>query len=147
MDLRAADDQRHVAAVAIAVERGLGGRVLGADDRHLLLHVAVGFAVVVVTFGRSSPARPAGWAGRRSRSRRRRAGRTLGLLGHHHELALLAAHGQHALVEAQRDLLARRNAAVVLEALLARWLVALDGERVAADLDQVGVEKNSMPAG
>src|SRR5207342_2515227 len=54
------------------------------------------------------------------------------------EAAALAVESVDAVVERQRDLLARRDAAVVLERVLTRRLVVLYGKGIAADLDQVG---------
>ena len=56
-----------------------------------------------------------------------------------------AAHAEHALVEPDVELFLRRHAAVVLDRVLARRLVALDGKRIAADLDQFGRREELHP--
>ena len=124
--------------MSIAVEGSLGGRVLGADDDDALLHVGIGLPVVVGELGKFL-------------ARHAEAVREVEEAGGHDdvpaavhaargldaEIALTAVHAAHRFVEPDVHLLASRHATVVLDALLARRLVALHRKGMAADLDQV----------
>ena len=132
-------DERHLGAVTMAVERGLRGRVLGADDRDLLPDVAVWLGVVVRDLGKvlAWHVQPVRHIEEADRDDHVAAG-VLPLVSDDRECRLRAADLEHAFVQPDRDSFTRRHAAVVLDRLFPRGLVTLHGKRMPADLDQLG---------
>ena len=122
----------------VAVEGGLRGRVAHANHGNLLLHVREGLAVVVgdlrqVLAGHVHEVRLVEEA-RRDDDVARRVGI---LRGDDGEVAVVAADLEDAFVEVELDGFALGHAPVVLDRLFAGRLVALHGEGIAANLDQL----------
>ena len=141
-------DERHVGSVTVTVERRLCGRVLGADDRDLLPDVAVWLGVVMrdlreVLAWHVQPVRHIEEADRDDHV----AAGVLPLVSEDRECRLRAADLEHAFVQPDGNSFTRRYAAVVLDRLFPRGFVTLHGERMSADLDQLGGREELHPGG
>src|SRR5829696_498219 len=125
--------------MTIAVQRRLRRRVAGADHGDVLPDVGERLLVVVRHLGQTL-AGHAERVGPIEKSRREHDGADVMRARRRakDERAAGSVDGLDPVVERQFDRLPRRDAAVVLERVFPRRLVARHRKRVAADLDQVG---------
>ena len=143
---RPADDERHLRAVSIAVERGLCRGVPCADHGDLLAYVGVRLLVVVPHLGQIRPRHVQGVRLIEEPDRRDHVPRgVFPAIRDNREVPQSACNAHHALVQPHIDPFLPRHAAVILDRVLPRRLVALNREGVSPDFNQLGRRKELHP--
>ena len=132
--------------MAVAIQRRFRCRVARADDRDLLADIAIRLAVIVRHLGeiRAGDAEQVGLieeADRHDHMTRP----VLAAIRGQGEAVERTGDAEDALIEPDVQLFLRRHAAVLLDRIFARGLVALYGKGIAADLDQLGRREELHP--